>query len=419
MAYRILLTLVELSDATGLTSVTVAGLTRRTGLSAHQVGRALSRLRSIGAVEDLGWTYANVRHTKAERSALTGTMREVYQRRVHARRGTDTVRVPSTVAERIATMPTHGGARVGAGRKSSRRGVETIKSQGCPQMPEKMQERIKSVDRIKREEKETKSSVLFPSERERAPEARSSSFSGSIESMPVAVDESGSTLVGGGRPPVLPLDTFAVLPPFPGVEVVRPAVVPEPPMVTASMSEDEQVALLRDAYNMAVSRALPNEFNPNARRAVSEPDRKVLLKAAPLLVEHAVSPLRWCEHSLVVWSKGREQDASAGRKERASRPSLRVVYAPKRIAETAGWARNDHERRTARVMLGRSHRTLIERWREMSNAVLRGELSPQAACERFFPGDTYERAVEKARADARRIQADLDTRLAAGEYLWP
>lgn len=202
-------------------------------------------------------------------------------------------------------------------------------------------------------------------------------------------------------------------------------------MVGAGASEEERVELLLAAYNQTAARLLPREFNPHTRQALKAPDRKVLVKAAALLLEHEVSPLRWAEFSFEGWAKGGEpadegqEPADEGKakgsgrgRPRAVRPPLRWVYAEKRVAGKSGWARSALERRGSSVVVTRALRSLIAKWQQMMVAVLRGEVAPEDAGAKFFPDGLYERLVEKARSEGRREQDRINTDIAAGKYLW-
>ena len=239
-----------------------------------------------------------------------------------------------------------------------------------------------------------------------------------MDGLPIETDADGSLLQGAGLPPRLDADKWAALPPYPGLAVVQPAVIPAPPMVPDEAGEEVCVTMLLSAYGTTLRRAAPREFNPYSKHAPKAAERKLLVAAAHALRQHGVSPLRWCEFSFGVWKHGRDADKAGGKEQRAERPALRVVYSLKRVEETAGWARNEYERRGEQVVFTRSLRSLLERHALMVSLVLGGKHTPESAAAECFPGDTYARMVEKARADARREQAAIDTRMAAGEYLW-
>jgi len=97
---------------------------------------------------------------------------------------------------------------------------------------------------------------------------------------------------------------------------------------------------------------------------------------------------------------------------------LRWAFAPKRIAEKAGWARSAYERRGGSVVLTRTQRVLMSKWAAMQAEVLRGTATPAEAAAAYFPDGAYERLVAKAQQEAQREQAQIDTDMAAGKYLW-
>lgn len=241
------------------------------------------------------------------------------------------------------------------------------------------------------------------------------------DGLPVARDSIGGVaLLGRGQVAVtVPAEEWGQLPPYPGVGVLSPAVVPPPPLVTEAQSEDDRVALLLQAYGLVCQRQLPREFNPHSRHPLKATERRLLVAAAEALRQHSVSPLRWVEFSFAQWAHGAETDRErASKRARAARPPLRVVFALARIESSAGWCRSERERRGSRVLLTRSLRLLQQRWQTMTGLVLRGELSPSAARARLFGADGYERLLERARDEARRETARVTSSLASGDYLW-
>lgn len=254
--------------------------------------------------------------------------------------------------------------------------------------------------------------------------------------------ESATELVGAGLPGVLAGDGISLegcgvrvevspadwgeLPPYPGVAVVQPAVIPSPPRIKPETSEDERVQLCLQAYSLTCRRLLPGVWNPHDRHPLKPAERKLLLAAAEALCNHEVSPLRWVEFSVDQWRVAQQAASEAaaakggtGRKRKAlARPPLKVVFAVSRIEEHAGWCRRERERRVQQVIITRSLRTVLAKWQQMRLAILRGEMTPSAARAKVFPGDSYQRQIDRAREEARREQARIATSIAAGEYLW-
>jgi hypothetical protein len=405
-----------------LTHITLRGVCRLASqkLSEHQVRRALARLKTLGIVTDIGWEHTEVPCSSTERSPLLGNVREVYSRRVVGSARVGEVGLPSDVWHKVERSVSHGGRRKGAGRPAR------IKSHGVPcglntgpQVPENTKERIKPHGRCRNKKEDL---IFLPSEERCAAARRLSSSSeegvSQVDGLPVESDEHGSLLLGTGLPPRISSEAWSLLPPYPGIAAVKPATIPSPPMVPPEASEEECVKMLLAAYGTTLRRKMPREFNPHSKHAPKGAERALLVKAAAALRQHNVSPLRWCEFSFDIWQHGREADKAAGKKQREARPALRVVFALKRIEETAGWARSEYERRGERVVLTRTLRTLLDKHAAMTARVLGGRCTPQEAMAEFFPDDTYARLVEKARAEARREQEAIDTRLSAGEYLW-
>ncbi len=449
----------------GITQATVASIQRNIAgvrwkdsdekrVSAPQVRRALARLNDLRLVRDVGWRLVELPANKVkEVDPVLGTTRSVFCRVVvgnvlQTKPGSGNasgreveVSLPTGTLEQVERSSTRGGRRKGAGRPRAEikpcRGFDSKKdsNHGDPLhglksgLAQSQRGRESNRGEVIVQSREETVVAFLPSEEKRAAAPRPSPFGGAevemlAEGLLGEESDEGRGLFGQGSPVALSPDAWSALPPFPGVAVVSPAAIPAPPMVAAGASEEERVALLLSAYNQTAARLLPREFNPHARQALKAPDRKVLVKAAALLLEHEVSPLRWAEFSFEGWAKGGEAESDAPAKgsgrgrPRAVRPPLRWVYAERRVAEKSGWARSALERRGSSVVVTRALRSLISRWQQMMVAVLRGEVSPTEAGEQFFPNGLYQRLVEKAQSEGRREQDRINTDIAAGKYLW-
>lgn len=407
-------------DSFGVTHITLAGIQRllNNRLTEPQIRRALARLRQLGLVEDTGWAHAFVPLTV--NGKVIEDVREVYNRKVHGEWRNGQAGLPADLWDRLALSKTHGGVRIGAGRpnKSNRTPTDTVCENAV-----KTSEKIKPHDRIENiRSSSSESLVCFPTGNKRGAQRRLLSETTTEADMdtllPITTDAQGSFLIGAGRPSVVPATSSADLPPFPGIGVIQPATVPAPPLVDSDSSKTLKAQQLMDAYDMTLKRKLPKQWNPHTQHGLKVNERKLLLQAADALAVQQVSPLRWCEFSFDVYAKGRELDAESGKGQRSERPPMRVVYALKRIEETAGWARTEYERRGERVILTRTWATLIGKWRKMMADVLSGGCTPDTAKTRHFPADSYSRLVAKANAEARQEQQNVSARLASGEYLW-
>jgi len=418
-AARVWLALLKVRDATLVTHITLTGIRRIAGgsLTEPQVRRALARLNDLGMVINHGWKHTEVPYGRAQATDV----HEVFERTVVGAADGQAIGLPLVVWQKVEAARTWGGARERAGRP--RKSNPTPSRMLC-ETPIKQAEKIKAYARVVHKEKESNDTVLFSSRKEPAASGGFSSFFESAErevvmdGLPVVSDEHGSLLGGGGIPAAWSADEWLELPPFPGVAVVPPARIPAPPMVAADSSPEARLKMLLAAYDTTLKRKLPQEFNPVRKHGPRAADKKLLLAAAEALHAHDVSPMRWVEFSFDQYAIGREADKAAGKRERAARPPLQVVFAVKRIEETAGWCRSTYDDRGATLVLTRSLKSLIARYQQMRTAVQVGKLSPAAAVAQHFPNGLYDRMVAAAAKDARREQELIDTHIANGEYLW-
>ena len=444
-ATKVWVVLLGARGADGYTQATLEGIQRiianvpwktaeEKRVTLHQVRRALTRLKELKLVRDAGWQLTDVAHPKAKKDPVLGTVKEVYRRlivgNVRQQPGVVEVLLPTETVVGVEKATTRGGARKGSGRPrkgvseappTARFEIEKIKPRARFEIesePVRTRARIKPRGIIRLSS--PTEVVLLPSEEERGAERRPL-FSGepetAMDELLGEVDGGGRELLGGGSPAQVSMVAWSMLPPFPGVGVVEPPTVPAPPMVQAEQSEEDRVTLLLSAYDMALRQHLPREFNPHNGKKPTAAERKLLLEASRNLLDHKVSPLRWVEFSLDGWKAlGKAEDTPV--KNWKPRPMLRWVYAPKRIEEKAGWARSAYERRGGTAVLTRTMRQFVARWNTMMQAVLRGEVSPDAAGEKFFPNGQYDRLVEKAVTEGRQLQEKIDTDIRAGIYLW-
>jgi hypothetical protein len=199
------------------------------------------------------------------------------------------------------------------------------------------------------------------------------------------------------------------------------AFIPPPPQIKLSHSPDERVALLLRAYNLVLQREQPNVWNLYRKTPLRAPERAQLVVAADELRYHQVPPIRWVEFSLERWNRMRNEAKASGKKGKQlppERPPLKYVFSKNRLDSTAGWALQDMMPQGGTVVCTRAHRTLLARWQQMHWAVTTYRVSAAEAEETFFPNGLYKRLVAQTQSETKTIQADLDRRLDAGEYLW-
>jgi hypothetical protein len=231
----------------------------------------------------------------------------------------------------------------------------------------------------------------------------------------------GLVLSGRGTAPPL-LRPLAVVPPFPGPQVVPVATVPSPPLLDPAAAPEEWARRLAHAYRGAVDL----EFGTGAAGWVfKRGDIKTskhfdrLVAAARLLIADDIAPGAWCIFSCRVWRTTRPGQAGKV-------PPVPWVFSGNRLTKRAGWfwsyQGNDFG---GRAVMGPKLKDLAHRYARMQHALdgLRTD-EPQVVrevVERFFPDGLYDQLVVEARDEAAQTTASIKRRVAEGDlslYRW-
>ena len=206
------------------------------------------------------------------------------------------------------------------------------------------------------------------------------------------------------------LDALQFAPPYPGISVVAPALVPPPPLLDAEWGDEELAAKALDAYRKVAA-------HRTRRRCFilrSGPGRffRLILEGARKMLEFSIPPIAWCAWSWDLWHVRSR-----------STPPIHYVFGARRIEQRRGWFRSEalaYLGGAARY--GEAHRKLLSRWESMAADLRRtdakSEAEVRAAIARWFPDGKYERMIAEARAEASAEDARLHEALERGEWLW-
>lgn len=220
---------------------------------------------------------------------------------------------------------------------------------------------------------------------------------------------------GGSRPkaPVMPTSPLPGTPPAPWV-LIGVAKTPNPPILDPDMREREMVLALVSAYRSAAT----NRFGKLPKFAFGRGDvtksrhYPMLAAAARFMLGHELAPAAWCAWSCDIWRTYNTESKP---------PPVAWVYGEKRLAERRGWfEREEGGYLGGRVVCGPRQNALLRRYMTMRHAVDAEEAwyAPGGVFDRFFPGDTYERAVEAAKAEVVASTAKLREQVDGGAFLW-
>lgn len=209
-----------------------------------------------------------------------------------------------------------------------------------------------------------------------------------------------------------------MLPRFPGVDVIQPARVPPPPLLTGDNPEQWAVQLWR-AY-LAVIAPGSRPVRLADMQALEDTKRNVLLAAGPVLHARGTQPLPWCKFSAAAWCK-----FGPGKLRRRC-PNLQWVYGSAQLRRADLWYQwRGPTTGGVRLAFSPSHRRLIAQYGAMRHAVLEAARSSvlteeivRSIVRSTLPEGQYEAAVEQARLESEMAQVGIDSQLRRGVDLW-
>lgn len=244
-----------------------------------------------------------------------------------------------------------------------------------------------------------------------------------LPTIPVGVVDIDSSVGLGFKPsvrrPLPPPPGHGGVPSYPGPYLMPTARVPAPPKLPEGLSQMEEAVWLGKAYRGAAEVRLKKKCWILVRRdqLARSKLRFVLFAGAKALREAEIPPVAWTLFSVDVWLKYEPQ------KGKPKPPPLSWVFSPKRIEERAGWFWAESGSYIAtRNILGPAARELLQRYDTMRLALFQaGATTPEAVAEvvaRFLPGDTYDRLLREAKAQAQDDQVRMNAAAAKGDFLW-
>jgi hypothetical protein len=362
--------------------ISAEGLAKHLGWKPRKAELCITRLRSVGLLKPVGWQ-CRKRH---QRDIF------VYVRRVFgdARIVDDRVSMPKASVAALLKLGS-GGARIGAGRprKGVGSGIQTGGSRNSNRGDN-------SILRI-----EANQNLI--SLRDIDCGSQGTAVLQSTSKQPdECISSSGTTFKGGGdgyRP--------TELPPFPSFSVVQPAIVPNPPLLDSTLSEDAQVEMLAAVYRSVVAAKLNR---PTRHATVRKDVRAKLVDACKLLIEHEISPIAWAAFSFDEWK------AATGK---STQPLLGWVWSSSRLdtPQRRGFFRSSTEIAGGRLIFGPIYKKLLDTWYAALHEARRTH-DARAATEHFFPDGEYDRLVEAARAEAEDNQKRMRAMSERGDWLW-
>ena len=434
-AYRVWTALLCIRDGEAEAHPSMRGLAKAAGVSLHQARRSLIRLRQAKLVEDYGFHWKMV-----PCSCPHGCWgHKVYVRTVSGtiwpdNAGADRVRVPRATSAWLKTAQSHGGVRAGAGRPvGAKDGAPRVRRNNQDALPistqkEKYSERATLSPRIspfsRRVKEEEKAGVkeklerflaMVPTpssgplqpkaEREMVPCSGSEPSLDQILPSEDALEWSLPSQGAAPRQQYTAEDFRAATELANAIPVLR---VPDPPAIAPKHGEAQRLTMLDAAYRAAHERCLRQDYY-RAKRTRSAKDQADALQAAEALAEAKINPTAWARFSFHQWCE------VMGKK---SAPSTRWVWSVKRVKEHASWCHEatGSQATQAPVQLP-SVKELIRKLGALRAALGYGRPTAEVVAE-ILPLGRRKVLLAKAADEIETARADMDRRIAAGEWVW-
>ena len=205
------------------------------------------------------------------------------------------------------------------------------------------------------------------------------------------------------------------LPAFPSPELLKPATVPNPPLLFPDSGYEERARMLGSAYRGALeSRWGVRSFAFTQRSPTEWKAFRLMCDAADRLEALEIAPAAWTLFSMDSWKRLNVTNGP---------PKPSWVYSLKRMRERMGFFEEEAAAYTGgQIVYGPAHLDLARVWWEMWREILRIRPTTREelleAVEHHFPGMEYENRLQNAQSENRRLQVEIDMASANGVVLW-
>lgn len=204
-------------------------------------------------------------------------------------------------------------------------------------------------------------------------------------------------------------------PPVEWIQRAGDTTYPPFPDFGPGMNDHDRATIVHTAYRAAVNRRYPARRIQAPRNLATSPAFRTVEAAAKAMFDHDVPPYPWAMWSVDQWA---EMAASKGG---TKPPPLRFVLSVDRLRRLRGMFARD----AGFVVPAVPAPALMRLWhRHMRmQAALAGESRytvqvQQAIVDRFFPRDSFDRALAVAKNEIATAQHGLRVRVSRGEWIW-
>lgn len=212
-----------------------------------------------------------------------------------------------------------------------------------------------------------------------------------------------------------------LLPRYPGVDLLRPAVVRPPPLLLPEESLDQRIWKMLAGYRAAVQKACGYRYVPEVSdRLVAQYRSRNMKQVSDLLIASKIRPVAWCLFSIRFWKMSHMSS-------KYPRPPVAWVYRRNRIIERDEWYGSVMPEMFigSYLHITKTHRTLIKRYNRLKRELLRTSRDEGLTEQKvkdivldFLPPGMYRRLVKVAQGEISSEQERLDEALARGDYIW-
>lgn len=205
------------------------------------------------------------------------------------------------------------------------------------------------------------------------------------------------------------------IPPRPDASLIKAVRTPSPPKVAPTATDQEAAATLLATYWGMVDTKWPGI---KRARKPGDPRKnksyKALVRAAHVMREEGIAPSSWCLFSADAWRAAALTEGP---------PTVAFVFSENRLRERLDWFAESEANYDGHTViyspewmhLASLHR---EMWRHLTRENPENRLRLLEVVDRFFPGDTYDRLLDRARNAQAKLQRDVDAMIARGVIFW-
>lgn len=229
-----------------------------------------------------------------------------------------------------------------------------------------------------------------------------------------------------------------LLPPYPGVEAVPVARLPEPPRLAKDWTRPFAAVRVVLGYRCAVGheygscRAFSEVDPKHPRTVLGSKHYPVIEGSIDTMVEYQVSPVSWTSFSIFVWRKyvvggaGAAWDSIPSQRRAPARsmpPPPGWVFSAKRLRERTDWFAWHEERFVGgRLILTKAHKSLIAAYGAMRTDLVQVKVLDEAAVRAVvhhrMPKKWRTAMIAEATEKAEFHQARLNRAAKNGEWIW-